>query len=113
MKSKILAILLIALGSALASGVALAHGRVHFGIGFGAPFYYGPPAYYYPPPYYYYPPAVAYTPPAPPVYVEQNAAPAAPAQLQYWYYCDGAQGYYPYVKQCPGGWRQVAPQPAS
>ena len=111
MKSKTLALLLLALSGAFASGAALAHGRVHFGFGFGAPFYYGPPAYYYPPPYYY-PPAV-YTPAAPPVYVEQSTSQQAPAQLQYWYYCDSAQGYYPYVKQCPGGWRQVSPQPAS
>ena len=28
-----------------------------------------------------------------------------------WYYCDNPQGYYPYVQQCPGGWRAVAPTP--
>src|SRR5262245_54028112 len=28
-----------------------------------------------------------------------------------WYYCDNPQGSYPYVQQCPGGWRAVAPTP--
>src|SRR2546428_12259210 len=28
-----------------------------------------------------------------------------------WYYCANPQGYYPYVQQCPGGWRPVAPTP--
>jgi hypothetical protein len=29
----------------------------------------------------------------------------------YWYYCDNPPGYYPYVPQCPSGWRPVAPTP--
>ena len=59
---------------------------------------------------YAYPPVVVAPPP---VYV-QPAPPvvAAPAPPQYWYYCDGAQAYYPYVAQCPGGWRAVVPTPA-
>lgn len=24
-----------------------------------------------------------------------------------WYYCDAYAAYYPYVDQCPGGWRAV------
>lgn len=32
-------------------------------------------------------------------------------QPVYWYYCKEAQGYYPYVKQCPGGWMKVVPTP--
>jgi hypothetical protein len=28
----------------------------------------------------------------------------------FWYWCDSAQQYYPYVGGCPEGWRQVAPQ---
>lgn len=79
--------------------------------------YIGPgyPGYYYPPPYYY-PPAVV-VPAQPPVYVEQGqvaAAPVqqAPAQSSSWYYCAASRSYYPYVKECPGGWQQVAPSPA-
>ena len=47
-------------------------------------------------------PPVVVTPP-PPVYVQ----PVPPT----WYYCDNPQGYYPYVQQCPGGWRPVTPTP--
>jgi hypothetical protein len=56
---------------------------------------------------YLYPPVVIAPPPR--VY----AQPSPPAQLPpvYWYYCDAAQAYYPYVQQCPGGWRPVAPRP--
>jgi len=37
--------------------------------------------------------------------VPQDQAPPA------WYYCPESKAYYPYVKECPGGWQQVAPQP--
>ena len=47
------------------------------------------------------PPVVVAPPPQ--VFVQ----PAPPT----WYYCDNPPGYYPYVPQCPGGWRPVAPTP--
>jgi hypothetical protein len=53
---------------------------------------------------YPYPPVVVA--PAPRVYVEPSPPPP-----QYWYYCDAAQAYYPYVQQCPGEWRPVLPTP--
>jgi len=31
-------------------------------------------------------------------------------QASFWYYCNDAQAYYPYVRQCPSGWLQVVPQ---
>ena len=64
------------------------------------PYYpgYWPPGY---PPAYYYPPAVV----TEPLY---NNLPAAP---EVWYYCDGAKAYYPYVSNCPGGWRTVPAAP--
>jgi len=37
-------------------------------------------------------------------------AQAAPAQSSYWYYCAESKTYYPYVKECPGGWQRVTPQ---
>jgi hypothetical protein len=89
------------------------HGGVRFGIGIGVPLWpwYYPPAYAYPPAYY---PAPMVAAQPPPVYVQQYPAPAAPApQTGYWYYCESANGYYPYVRECPSGWLQVAPQPAS
>jgi hypothetical protein len=63
---------------------------------------------YWPP--YAYPPVVVSPPP---VYVQPPAVVAKPLPPppQYWYYCDALQGYYPYVQQCPGGWRQVLPTP--
>ena len=81
-----------------------AWGRVHIGV--VVPFgpFWGP--YVAPYPYAYpSPPVVVQSPPA--VYV-QPAPQTAPA----WYYCEHPQGYYPYVQQCPGGWRPVAPTPA-
>jgi hypothetical protein len=27
----------------------------------------------------------------------------------YWYWCDAYQQYYPYVTDCPSGWRPVMP----
>ena len=96
----------------LASAPALARGHAHFGVFIGAPviapWYY--PAPYYPP-YYAYAPAPVVTAPAPPVYIEQQAPPAAPQQSSSWYYCPQSKGYYPYVRQCPGGWQRVPAQP--
>jgi hypothetical protein len=53
---------------------------------------------------YVYPPAVVHSPP--PVVVQPSPPPAS------WYHCDNPKGYYPYVQQCPGGWRPVAPRPS-
>jgi len=42
--------------------------------------------------------------------IEQGGGQATPqGQSNYWYYCADSQAYYPYVKECPGGWQQVAP----
>lgn len=121
-KSVVLISLLLA---TLAGSTAWAHGRARVGVYVGVPGvsfvspYHYYPRYYYPryyysyPPYYYYPAApLVVTPPAPPVYIEkgQQQAEAAPSS-NYWYYCQNPQGYYPYVKECPGGWQQVAPRP--
>ena len=96
---------LLALAALLsASAAAFAHGRGHVRIWVGPAWYWGP-AYYYPPPYYYYPPA---RPAEPPVYVER----IDPNEQGWWYYCDAAKGYYPYVKECASGWQRVPPAPA-
>lgn len=83
--------------------------------GYWGPRYWGPPVYAYPPPVYYPAPTVV-VPASPPVYVERQdvpqstEAPAQSAPQQWWYWCPGANGYYPYVKECPGGWQRVEPQ---
>ena len=77
--------------------------RVRVGIGLGTVW---GPAWGWGPdwPRYAYPPVVIA--PSPRVYVE------APPPPVYWYYCENPRGYYPYVSQCPSGWRAVSPTPA-
>jgi len=107
MKSpKILSVILL-LFCCLHSENNWAWGHGHFGFYYGAPFY---PFYGYAYPYYapVYPPAVVTVPAAPPTYVQQ-APPAPVVQQNKWYYCTNPEGYYPYVKECPGGWQQVEP----
>lgn len=42
--------------------------------------------------------------PSPPLIV--TPTPVSPPGRM-WYYCDAYGAYYPYVGQCPGGWRAV------
>jgi hypothetical protein len=93
-------------------GMAMGLGLLGYGLSSYAarPSY--PPAYSYPPAGYGYAPVVS-VPAAPPVYIQQGVV-QAPPQAQasnYWHYCRNPEGYYPYVKSCPSGWLQVAPQP--
>ena len=111
--STYLALLLIAF--AVCAGTTARAERVGVGVYLGPayPHYYpvAPVPYYYPayPAAYYYPPAFV-APAAPTNYIEQQpAADTAPAGGT-WYYCDASRSYYPYVKQCPGGWRSVPAQ---
>ena len=92
------------------------HWHSHIGVGIAVdPFWFGAypyggyayPPYYYP--LYYYPPPVMTVPAAPSVYIERDESPAP--EEAYWYYCAKPKGYYPHVKECPGGWRRVSPQP--
>ncbi|MFN3883728.1 MAG: hypothetical protein ACK4Q4_03085 [Rhodocyclaceae bacterium] len=115
MKNIVTAALTVALACLLA-GNAWAdrpwhHPRTSVELGF----YWGGPIWWYPP-YHPYPvyaaPPIVVVPPAapPPVYIEQPRV-APPLEPGYWYYCREAQAYYPYVKECPGPWEKVAPQP--
>jgi hypothetical protein len=115
--------------SAMAEHRAHKHGHGHgpivrVGFSYGFPVYtpryfpapfYAFPGYAFPAPVYAYPPAVVrYSPP--PVYVERTIAPAesVPSQAQNdWYYCAGSQTYYPYARECSGGWQRVPAQPSS
>ncbi len=97
--------------SAGIAGHAYAWGRV--GVWVSGPMYY---PYVPPPPVYYYPAApVVVEPLAPMQYVEQGqpVADGSPAQQPgtWYYYCESAKAYYPYVKQCAAGWREVPATP--
>ncbi len=99
---KIIGIALAFLFLFLSALPASAHGRVFFGgvwVGPGWGPWWGPPY-----PYYSEPSAVVQE--MQPAYVEP-----APQQEQdyYWYFCRKPEGYYPYVKKCPGGWLKVVP----
>lgn len=106
--------LLLALSLAAVAGSVWAHDRGHRGPRVGVYFGYSTMyPWYGPPPYYYYPPTVIVRPAEPQVYIERAVPQPAPApQSQaYWHYCSNPPGYYPYVKECPGGWMQVVPTP--
>lgn len=76
-------------------------GGVFIGPGWGP--YWDPYGYpYYSPAYA----AAAYPLPMvaePATYVQQQGS------ASYWYYCESARAYYPYVQQCPTGWLTVVP----
>lgn len=111
MRVRGLIVLPMLLGAALAALPAWAHGPGHHhrprvGVYFGYSWHVPPPIYYHSRPYYY-PPTVIVRPAEPQVYIER----AVPQPQAYWHYCSNPQGYYPYVKECPGGWQQVVPAP--
>ncbi len=97
----------------LAGNNAWAH-RPRVGVGVVVGPVFAPAPIWYPSPWYY-PPPVVVVPAPPPVYVEQQTAPASsePTAPAYWYYCASAKGYYPYVKTCPEAWERVLPLPES
>ncbi len=93
--------------------------RGYYGSGFnvwlGGPWWYYP--YYYPYSYpyypyypYYYPPAVS-VPTEPQTYIEKQQREGTSAPAAVWYFCPDSKSYYPYVKECPGGWQTVPAQP--
>jgi hypothetical protein len=137
--SVVLAAFLTLLSLFAVSAPAEANGRFHGGVflnfgvpwpGYWGPRYYYPPAYYYYDDYYYAPPAVVLTRPNPPQYIERSDVEATPAatpqpapaqppaqsqpqqpQHQWWYWCQASEKYFPYVKECPGGFQRVPAQP--
>jgi hypothetical protein len=91
------------------------HGYYHGRLGWwwvagGAWYWYSTPVYPYP--VQDAPPVVVTAPvvvaPAVPAPVEETASPP-PAQV--WYYCKAAKQYYPYISECPGGWKTVPAKP--
>jgi hypothetical protein len=68
--------------------------------------------YWYPAPVYPYP-----DPYVPSSTMERQPDAGSPvsaaSQAGTWYYCDSAKAYYPYVSDCPSGWRPVPAAPAA
>jgi hypothetical protein len=54
-------------------------------------------------PYWFYAP--------PPVIVQEPPVYVQPSEPLYWYYCQSAQAYYPYVSSCPEPWIAVQATP--
>lgn len=134
MRTASLASILVALAAAISPGSARPdwtgpHGAWHGDTGWhhgghwhrhshGGFIFFGSPLFWpgrgdpFDDPFYSFPPAPLVAEP-PPVYIERGEGSppqlAAPGSL--WYYCEAAGAYYPYVKECPEGWRAVAPQP--
>jgi hypothetical protein len=82
----------------------------------GVYYYYPAPLYPYPDPYIPGPMVVA--PPvvaAPPAVPAPAPSPAQTVQAQnlpsVWYYCEASKTYYPYVSECPAGWKTVPATP--
>lgn len=79
--------------------------------GFGYPYPYGSFYPYYPP-YPPYPAGIVAVPSGPITYIQRDTQPGSADQsAPSWYYCPDSKTYYPYVKECPGGWQRVAPHP--
>ena len=85
----------------------------------GATYYYANDAYYAPAPDGY---AVVAPPLGAATLVEQPVQPPAPQPTPgsvpsastspgVWYYCESAKTYYPYINQCPEGWKTVPATP--
>lgn len=85
--------------------------RIAIGVGpfWGPSWGWGPYGYPYGYPYSY-PYGYPYGS-SPIVVAPSTALSVAPPPPASWYYCENPTGYYPYVQQCPGGWRPVAPTP--
>ncbi len=90
-------------------GLGIALSVPLYALGYYSNPYYSYPAYAYPEPAYSYPaPAVA----ASGAYTAQGYPQAqAAAPQQDWYFCPNSNAYYPYVRECPGGWQRVPSTP--
>ena len=98
-------------GAGFHGGKHFHHGHGRVGVFVGAPLVFG--GWAYPSPFYYPPPSTTRGPRATllPTSSAGSQSPQEQPAPAYWYYCPDAKAYYPYVKECPGGWQQVIPQP--
>ncbi len=89
------------------------HGGFRGGVWIGPGWGWGWDPWLWGPPYYYNPYYEGYNPyyAAPQQQPQEYVQPAPQQEEQnYWYFCGKPQGYYPYVKRCPGGWMKVVPR---
>jgi hypothetical protein len=65
--------------------------------------------------YFYMAPVYPYPSPWAPAEVNLMPMPIEPPMppAQFWYYCEAARNYYPYVSRCPGDWTPVPAAPGS
>ena len=68
----------------------------------GYPYYYSFYSYSYP--YYAEPPILSRS-----RHQFMYSRTSQQEESDYWYFCTKPQGYYPYIKRCPGGWLKVVP----
>src|SRR5208283_1315085 len=88
----------------------VAHTHVRFGFYIGAPLWgaWDYPYYYYPPYPYYARVVVTPPPPPPPSDVMPVPGPGGLTQQPYYRnYCSSPDGYYPKVREYPGGWQLI------
>ena len=58
-------------------------------------------------------PVVVLVPAPMPIQTQPYEPPVAALPVQqFWYYCDAAKAYYPYVSSCPSGWKTVPATPS-
>ncbi len=110
----ILVAVILILSSALPSQAEWhgGHGGFSFrGSIWVGPGWWGPWGYPYSYPYYpYYAESPVVIEKQASVYVQPNRQ---QEESDYWYFCTKPQGYYPYIKRCPGGWLKVVPSAPS
>jgi hypothetical protein len=84
-------------------------GWPYYGYGYGG---YGYGGYGYGYGWPYYPSTYQSDYPIEPLNSQSPENYRQPQQQQpnYWYYCTNPQGYYPYIRNCPGGWLTVVPK---
>ncbi len=102
--------LLVAVAPSQAWGHWCSHGGVFIGVWPG--FWWGAayPYWWYPSPYYGLP-QVGVREPSAYVQRQPSSSPGSSESEASWYYCQSANGYYPYVQTCPEAWVQIPTRP--
>jgi hypothetical protein len=93
-------------------GCCVSFGGVFWGPGFG----WGAPWPWFGYPVAVWPVPVSTFSPPPVQFVERSAVEqqepgSAAPDPGYWFHCARPEGYYPYVRSCPGGWEPVPARP--